>query len=68
MLHATQHTSALRLEYGEWAGCREGWNGADTYNRVLELKLLLLAVRDRLVLFRLLGAPDRVSLFPQLIL
>lgn len=32
MLHATQHTSARRLELGEWVGSREGWNGVDTYN------------------------------------
>ena len=38
------------------------------YDRVLELQVLLFAVRARLVLFGLLGAPDRVSFFSELIL
>ena len=37
--------------------CKNG-SVEQTYNRVLELQLLLLAVRGRLVLFCLLGAPD----------
>ena len=38
------------------------------YDRVLELQVLLFAVRARLVLFGLLGVPDRVSFFSELIL
>ena len=42
--------------------------GVNTHDRVLQLQLLLLAVRGGLVLFRLLGTPDRISLFAELIL
>ena len=38
------------------------------YDRVLELQVLLFVVRARLVLFGLLGVPDRVSFFSELIL
>ena len=39
-----------------------------THDGILELQLLLLSIRARLVLLRLLGSPDSVSLFSQLIL
>ena len=50
--------------------CRDGEDvvGVNTHDRVLQLQLLLLAVRGGLVLFRPLGTPDRVSLFAELIL
>lgn len=39
-----------------------------THDGILELQVLLPPIRRRLVLLRLLGSPDSVSLFPKLIL
>lgn len=39
-----------------------------TYDRIVELQLLLLPVRNGLVLFCLFGSPDRVSFFSNLVL
>ena len=57
------------LEHTHTLGISErGHNSAYTNNGILELQVLLLAVRTCLVLFRLFGSPDSVSFFSELIM
>ena len=67
-VYAIEAAKCQRAESRTAARRYEGMIGMETYDRVPKLQLLLFAVCTCLILFRLLGAPDRVSLFSKLIL